>query len=208
MARAPAPVAGHELDAEVLHRRVEVLLDDRLQAVDLVDEQDVAAAERGEDARQVALALERRARGHAHLGPQLVREQVRQRGLAEPGRPGEQHVVERLAALARRLRRRPRGSRRPCAGRRTRRSCAGAAPRRRRARAAGRGALGRDHAPGRAARPRLRPSSCFLRAIAYLLRSAASASLHQIGDGPRRRPSSSSSASNSRGLKPSATSAP
>ena len=38
--------AGDQLDAEVLHRRVEALLDDRLQAVDLVDEQDVAAGER------------------------------------------------------------------------------------------------------------------------------------------------------------------
>ena len=44
MARAPAPDAGDELDAEVLHRRVEALLDDRLQAVDLVDEEDVALA--------------------------------------------------------------------------------------------------------------------------------------------------------------------
>ena len=43
--------AGHQLDAKVLHRRIQALLDDRLQAVDLVDEQHVAAAQRGQDAR-------------------------------------------------------------------------------------------------------------------------------------------------------------
>ena len=32
---------------------------------------------------------------------ELVRDHVRERGLAEAGRPGEQHVVERLAALLR-----------------------------------------------------------------------------------------------------------
>ena len=52
---------------------------------------------------QIALALERRARRDAHLGAHLVREQVGERRLAEPGRTREQHVVERVAALARRL---------------------------------------------------------------------------------------------------------
>jgi len=71
--------------------------------VDLVDEQDVAAGERRENAHQVALALQRRPRRHAHLGSHLVAEQIRQRGLAKAGRPRQQHVVERIAALARRL---------------------------------------------------------------------------------------------------------
>ena len=95
--------ARDELDPEVLHRRIEALLDHRLQPVDLVDEQDVAAPERRQQARQVALALERRPRGHAHLGPHLARQQVRERRLAQAGRPGQQHVVQRVAALARRL---------------------------------------------------------------------------------------------------------
>ena len=37
-------VAGHDVDAEVLHRRIEALLDDRVQPVDLVDEEDVVLA--------------------------------------------------------------------------------------------------------------------------------------------------------------------
>ena len=91
--------AGHDLDLEVLHRRVEALLDDGLQPVDLVDEQDIAATERGEDARQVALALQRRPGCHARLGAHLVRQQVRQGGLAQARRPGQKHVIQGSAAL-------------------------------------------------------------------------------------------------------------
>ena len=42
--RARASRVERDVDLEVLHRRVEVLLDDGRQAVDLVDEQHVAAA--------------------------------------------------------------------------------------------------------------------------------------------------------------------
>ena len=38
---------------------------------------------------------------------ELAADDLRERGLAEPGRPGEQHVVERLAAAARRVERDP-----------------------------------------------------------------------------------------------------
>ena len=71
--------------------------------MDLVDEEDAAGLQRGEEGGDVGLALQRRAGGlhhrHAHLGG----DDVGERGLAEPGRAGEQDVVERLAAPARRL---------------------------------------------------------------------------------------------------------
>ena len=51
-----------DVEPEVLHRRVEVLLDRRGQPVDLVDEEDVARLEVGEQPGQVALPLQRRAR--------------------------------------------------------------------------------------------------------------------------------------------------
>ena len=38
-------LAGHDVDAEVLDRRVEALLDDGVEAVDLVDEEDVVRLE-------------------------------------------------------------------------------------------------------------------------------------------------------------------
>ena len=57
----------------------------------------------GEERREVAGALEHRARGLAQVDAQLVRDDVRQRRLAEARRPEQQHVVERFLALARRL---------------------------------------------------------------------------------------------------------
>ena len=70
--------------------------------MDLVDEEDVALRERREDAREIALALERGPRGHLDLRAHFVGEQVGERRLAEPGRPVEEHVIERLGALPRR----------------------------------------------------------------------------------------------------------
>jgi hypothetical protein len=49
-----------DVDAEVLHRRVEVLLHDGRQTVDLVDEQHVAAAELREDADEIGALGQRR----------------------------------------------------------------------------------------------------------------------------------------------------
>jgi hypothetical protein len=90
-ARLPSPT--------VLHRRVEALLDRGREAVDLVDEQHVAGLERGEVAGEHALVLDRGARRDVDADPELVREDLRHRGLAEPRRTVEQRVVERLAAL-------------------------------------------------------------------------------------------------------------
>ena len=104
--RAAGPLPMHDVELEVLHRRVEDLLDGARQPVDLVDEEDVAVVEVGEDRGEVAGPLERRAadvmcKPDAHLGG----DDAGERGLAQPGRAGEQQVVERLAAL----RGRPRG---------------------------------------------------------------------------------------------------
>src|SRR6202022_5201514 len=55
-----------------------------------------------EDAREVALALERRPAGDVDERAKLVGDHMRERGLAKPWRPAEEHMVERLLALARR----------------------------------------------------------------------------------------------------------
>ena len=55
-------LADHDVEGVVLHRRIEDLLDRAVQAMDLVDEQDVALLERGQDRREVAGPLDRRAR--------------------------------------------------------------------------------------------------------------------------------------------------
>ena len=99
------PLADDDVEPEVLERRVEDLLDGAVQPVDLVDEEHVARLERGEDRGDVALALERRARDLADADAELAADDLRERGLAEPGRAGEQNVVERLAARLRRVER-------------------------------------------------------------------------------------------------------
>ena len=145
-------------------------------------------AERGQDAGQIALVLERRPRRDAHLGPHLVREQVGERGLAEAGRPGEQHVIERVAALARRL-----DVDRQVVGDLALADELGEGARAERGVVVGRGlgALSVARRPRARCRPGPRrapvrpPSSWRFRAIAHRLRSAASACLTSSAIGPR-----------------------
>ena len=97
-------LADGDRQLAVLHRRVEGLLQRARQAVDLVDEEDAARLERGQERGDVALALERRAGGLHERDVELVRRRSgRATSCRGPGGPGEQHVVERLAAGARRL---------------------------------------------------------------------------------------------------------
>ena len=62
MDEAAGPLPDHDVELEVLHGRVEDLLDGARQPVDLVDEQHVALVELGEDGGEVAGPLQRRAR--------------------------------------------------------------------------------------------------------------------------------------------------
>ncbi len=94
------PLAHQDVELEVLHGRVEHLFDRPGQPVDLVDEQHVAVLELGEDGGQVTGPLQRRTRGDVQGHAHLVRHDPRQRGLAQAGRPGEEQVVDRLAALS------------------------------------------------------------------------------------------------------------
>ena len=57
-----------------------------VEAVDLVDEQHVAVAEVGEDGGKIARALDGGPRRHADLRPHRIRDDVRERRLAQPGR--------------------------------------------------------------------------------------------------------------------------
>ena len=95
--RAAGPWPIDDVEPEVLERRVEDLLGGAAEAVDLVDEEDVARLERGEDRGDV-LPLERRPGDRADADAELLADDVREARLAEPRRAGEQDVVERLAA--------------------------------------------------------------------------------------------------------------
>ena len=95
--------ADHHVDREVLHRRIEDLLDRVVQPVDLVDEEDVALVDVREDRREVAGALDRRAARRVDAHAELTRDDVREGRLAEAGRAVQQDVVGGLGPGARRL---------------------------------------------------------------------------------------------------------
>jgi hypothetical protein len=88
--------ADHDVDLEILQRRVEDFLHHRTQAVDFVDEQHVVRFEVAEDGGKVAGALQHRAGGLTQIDPHFGRDDVRQCGLAETRRAEQQHVVERF----------------------------------------------------------------------------------------------------------------
>ena len=90
-------LAEDDVEPEVLERRVEDLLGGAVEAVDLVDEEHVARLDRRQDRGDVLL-LERRPGDGAEADAELLADDLRQGRLAEPRRPGEEHVVERLAA--------------------------------------------------------------------------------------------------------------
>ena len=103
-------LADDDVEPEVLERRVEDLLDRAVEAMDLVDEEDVPLLEAGEDRGHVALALERGPGDRANADAELLANDRRERRLPETRRAGEQDVVERLAASLRRRRARSRAA--------------------------------------------------------------------------------------------------
>lgn len=92
-------LVDHDIEAEILHRGVEILLDGFRDAVDFVDEEDVAFLEIREEAGEVAGFFDDGAGGDADVFAELVAEDEGERGFAEAGRAGEENVVERFAAL-------------------------------------------------------------------------------------------------------------
>ncbi len=95
-------LADHHVQRVVLHRRIEDLLDRPVEAVDLVDEQDVALLERGQDRGEVAGALDGRPRGVLDVDPELARDDRREGRLAEARRAVQEDVVGRLSPALRR----------------------------------------------------------------------------------------------------------
>ena len=93
----------NKINGEILHGRIEQFFHRFGKPVDLVDEQYVAGLQVREDADQVSALFKGRPGGDGQLGLHFVGNDVGQRGLAEPRGPVQQHVVDRLAALGRRL---------------------------------------------------------------------------------------------------------
>ena len=83
----------HDVQGVVLHGGVEDLLDGAGQAVDLVDEEDVALVQVGEDRRQIPLLVDGRAGGDPQVDASLPGDDHGEGGLAQSGRAVEQHMV-------------------------------------------------------------------------------------------------------------------
>ena len=71
--------------------------------MDLVDEQDVAVLEVGEERGEVAGLGDYRARGGTEAHSQLAGHDLGKRGLAETGRASEKDMIERVATRLCRL---------------------------------------------------------------------------------------------------------
>ena len=123
----PGPAADHQVEAAVLERGVENLLDLGVEAVDLVHEQQLARLERREQGRQVAGALDD---GTRRGLDRRLRARRRSRARGWSCRLPAARTAARGRALRRgraRLRSQPVGSRSRAPGRRTRRAGVGAA---------------------------------------------------------------------------------
>ena len=96
-------LADHDVDLAVLHRRVEDLLDGRVQAMDLVEEEHVPPLEVGQEGGEVRAAFDDRARRLAEVRLHLVGDDVGEGGLAEARRAEDEDVVEGVPARPRGL---------------------------------------------------------------------------------------------------------
>ena len=94
------PLADDDVETIVLERRIEDLIDRMVEAVDLVDEEDVALVERGQDCGQVPCPLDRRAAGIANVRAELAGDDRGEGRLAEAGRAVQQDVICRVPSLA------------------------------------------------------------------------------------------------------------
>ena len=86
----------NDVDAKIFHRGIEKFFDHAAEAMDLVDEQNVAGLQRRQDADQVLRLVERRPRRRAQGAAEIPRDQRRERRLSEPGGTVEQDVLERF----------------------------------------------------------------------------------------------------------------
>ena len=87
-----------DIEPEVFHGGVEVFLDGGVEAVDLVDEEDVAPLEVGEDSGEVACFLDLGTGGGVESGADGSGDDVGESGFSQAGRAGEEDVFENVTA--------------------------------------------------------------------------------------------------------------
>ena len=96
-------LADHDVEAVIFHRRIEDFLDCGIEPVDLVDKEYVAFLEAGKNRREIPGFFYYGSACGFERGPHFVGYDIRESGLADARRAGEQDVVECLAPLERGL---------------------------------------------------------------------------------------------------------
>ncbi len=94
------PLPDDDVQREILHRRVKHFFHGASQAVNLVDEENIAGAQVGQNRRQIAGAFDGRPGCDLDIDAHFVCQDMRQGGFSQPRRAVKQHVIERLATLA------------------------------------------------------------------------------------------------------------
>ena len=95
------PFADHDVQLEIFHGRIQHFFDDGRKTVDLVDEQDVAGLQVGQQRGEIAGTLEHRPGSTLDGNAHFLGDDIRQGRLAQPRRTEDQRMVERLLAAAR-----------------------------------------------------------------------------------------------------------
>ena len=90
--------ADDQVELVILHRGIEDFLDRRIEPVDFINEEHVTLLEIGEQGREITRLGDDGPGGRSEIDPQFLRHDLGKRRLAEPGRPGKEHMVERLVA--------------------------------------------------------------------------------------------------------------
>ena len=103
MERADSSLTDEQIELIVFHCRIEFFFERGKQAMNLIDEKDVAFLQFCQQGRDVAGFLDSWTSGRSQLGAHFVGDDVGERGLAQAGRAGQQHVIESFAAAARGL---------------------------------------------------------------------------------------------------------
>ena len=89
-----------DVELVVLHGRIEVFLDGRVEAMDLVDEEHVSPLEIRQDTGEVAGLFDLRTAGAMDVRIHGTGNDVGESGLSETGRAAEEIVIEDITALA------------------------------------------------------------------------------------------------------------
>src|SRR5271155_2522253 len=97
----PRPLPDNQIHAKILHRRIQNLLQRRLQSVNLIQKEKILRLQRSEHRGQVTFFLQQRPRADLDRRSHLIRQNLRQRRLAQPRRPVQQHMIQRLTPRAR-----------------------------------------------------------------------------------------------------------